>query len=132
MAGHCVATLSSTDGWEVKSPARALGLHFMYWLTSRRSQDKLLGDVPSFYYLWAKHSTTPETMVEKTREAWKAYVKELFPVSEVEVQIITKPDINSVYTLGISAGVVVDGVRYDMAKSVLITGSLFEVLDQGR
>jgi hypothetical protein len=124
--------MSTKNGWETKSPEEALSLHFMYWFTSRRNQGKVLGGVPSFYFLWAEHGKTPETMIERTKIELDLYVKELFPESEVSV---TKQNINNTltqYTLIIAARVVSDGVAYDMARAVLVTGEHYKVLDEKR
>lgn len=132
MATFCVGTMSVANGWETKSPQQALALHFMYWFTSRRNQGKVFGEVPSFYYLWATHGTTPETMVERTKEAFDRYVKELFPTSEVAVDIRYLDESKSQYHLILTAKVVSDGVRLDLAETVIVTGELFRVLDKKR
>jgi len=132
MAGFCVGTMSSADGWETKSPQRAMALHFMYWLASRRSQGKVIPNVPSFYYLWGKFGRNPTEMVRATKDAFDLYVKELFPVSEVEVDIQYQNDTKTVYHLVIAAKFVYNGVSYDMAKAVLVTGELFKVLETER
>lgn len=132
MATFCVATMNSADGWETKSPQQALALHFTYWFTSRRNQGRVLGKVPSFYYIWAAHGTTPDTMQQRTKEEFDAYIKELFPVSEVEVVVSNRTTTGSQYDLQISAKVVSDGVQYDLAKAVTVTGEGFRVLDDER
>jgi len=132
MATFCVSTMSAANGWEVKSPQQALALHFMYWFTSRANQGKVFGNVPSFYYLWATYGTTPETMVERTKEAFDSYIKELFPTSEVEVDIAYQDNSKSQYHLILTAKAVSDGVRYDLAETVIVTGELFRVLDKKR
>jgi hypothetical protein len=124
--------MSSSVGWETKSPEEALARHFMYWFASRRDQGKVAGSVPSFYYLWATHGTTPETMLERTKSEFDNYIKELFPQSEVSVtKEIVDGQANN-YHLLLSAKSLVDGVVYDLSRAVLVTGELYKVLDEKR
>ena len=132
MAGYCVGTMSSKVGWEFKSPQEALALHFMYWFTTRRDQGKVIGQVPSFYYLWATHGTTPETMVDRTKAEFDSYIKELFPKSEVNVTMQIVEGQKNNYHLLLAAKIVVDGIVYDLSKVVLVTGQKYQVLDQKR
>lgn len=132
MSKFCVGTMSTKSGWEIKSPEEALALHFMYWFASRRNQGKVIGGVPSFYFLWAEHGKTPETMIERTRVELDLYVKELFPESEVSVTKQENHGTLTQYTLIIAARVVSDGIAYDMANVVLITGEHYKVLDDKR
>lgn len=132
MSSFCVGTMSTRSGWEIKSPQEAMALHFMYWFTSRRDQGKVIGQVPSFYFLWAAHGTTPETMMERTQQEFAAYMKELFPQSEVSVQKQTVQNELNNYHLLLSARAIVDGLAYDLSEVVLVTGSLYQVLDKAR
>jgi len=132
MNTFCVATMSTRSGFEVKSPQEAMALHFMYWFTSRRDQGKVIGEVPSFYFLWATHGTTPETMVERTQQEFESYMRELFPQAQVLVQKKTVDNEVNNYHLLMSARAIVDGETYDLSEVVLVTGRLYEVLDKAR
>lgn len=91
-----------------------------------------MGGVPSFYMLFKNYSHQPEMMVEQTREKFKAYLEELFDEVLVEVsrQNITG-ELNN-YRLILSARVISDGVKYDLAQTILVTGELYKVLDMER
>ena len=128
----CVATLSTKNGWEIESPEEALSLHLMYFFASRHNQGKVVGAVPSFYFLWGTYGKTPETMIERTRTELDSYIKELFPESEVSVTKKDWVESKSQYTLIIAARVISNGIAYDLAESVLITGEHFKVLDKKR
>lgn len=132
MARFCVGSMSTEYGWETQSPEVALSLHTTYWFASRENQGKVLGDVPSFYMLFKDFSNQPEMMVEQTREKFKAYLEELYDEVLVEVtrQNITG-ELNN-YRLILSARVVSDGVKYDLAQTILVTGELYKVLDMER
>lgn len=132
MSTFLVATLSTQAGFETKSAEQALALHFTYWFTSRRSQGKIFGKVPSFYYLVAAHGTNQEVLIERTKEELELYIKELFPESQVFVSSKNKTDVNSQYTLIIGATVVSDGQEYNLAHTVLVTGEKFRILDEKR
>lgn len=132
MSTFVVGTLSTQAGFETKSVEQALALHFTYWFASRRSQGKVFGKVPSFYYLVAAHGTNKETLIERTKEELGLYIKELFPESQVFVNSKDKPDVNSQYTLIIGATVISDGNEYNLAHTVLVTGEQFRILDEKR
>lgn len=132
MARFCVATMDSRIGWETQSPQAALARHTTYWFQSRKNQGKVVGDVPSFYYLFKQYSQYPEQMEEQTREQFKRYLEELF--DEVAVACVRQNVTGSAnnYRLTLTARVVVDGVKYDLAQTILVTGEMYKVLDQER
>lgn len=132
MSKFCVGSMDTAHGWEVESPTEALSLHFTYWFTSRRSQGKVAGDVPSFYYLWSKYGTDKEDFVERVRESFEDYLKELFPESSVDVSTNDKDGSESLYRMVITAVVISDGNRYDLARTILVTGENYKVLDDAR
>lgn len=132
METFCVATMSTGNGWETKSPEEALALHFLYWFTSRRNQGKVVGKVPSFYYLWATHGRTPELLKEATELEFGGYLKELFETSEVAIQINDLDNAKSTYHLAVSARIVSDGFAYDLARVILVTGEKYKILDEAR
>lgn len=132
MSTFCVATLSTRSGFETKSPLDALSMHFTYWFASRRSQGKVNDKTPSFYYLVAKHGTIKEQLIEHAKEELQTYIKELFPESRVFVTTSDKPGTNSQYTLVIGATVLSDGIEYNLANTVVVTGEHFRILDIAR
>jgi len=71
-------------------------------------------------------------MIERTRTELDSYIKELFPESEVSVTKKDWVESKSQYTLIIAARVISNGIAYDLAESVLITGEHFKVLDKKR
>lgn len=132
MSGFVVGTMSSKTGWITKSVEEALDHHFTYYFTSRRSQGKIIKDTPSFYYLLSQYSDNQERLVDALTESFKEYLSELFPKCDVNV---TTEDISpngSKYTLILTARVVHSGYSYDLAKSILINGESYKVLDESR
>ena len=128
----CASTMSTSFGWEIQSPQEALALHFTYWFTSRCNQGKVLGNVPSFYYLWEQYGKNQDRMVEETKNELDAYIKELFPRSKVAVTFENVQGHLYNYVLIITAQAVHGGQVYDLAQTVLVTGEGYKVLDQKR
>lgn len=128
----CVGTMSTRSGWETQSAQEALALHFTYWFTSRNNQGKVLGGVPSFYYLWEQYGQNQDKLIEETKNALGDYIKELFPRSKVSVTQEHAEGYNYNYRMIISAQVVDGSEMYDLAQTVLITGEGYKVLDQRR
>ncbi|CRQ12404.1 hypothetical protein PAERUG_E6_London_17_VIM_2_12_12_03582 [Pseudomonas aeruginosa] len=71
-------------------------------------------------------------MVEQVQDKFKAYLEELF--DEVMVGVSRQNVTGSVnnYRLILTARVVVDNMKYDLAQTILITGELYKVLDLER
>lgn len=127
-----VGTMSTTSGWETTSVTEALARHITYWFQSRYNQGRVLGQTPSFYYLFKTYGQTPERLIEQSQIELASYIKELFPDSQVSV---TKEDISergSTYRMGIAAIVVSQGQTYDLAQAVLVTGSKYKLIDEER
>lgn len=132
MSTFIVGTMSTAHGWETQSPVEALAKHITYWFQSRRNQGKVLGDVPSFYYLVKQYGEKPETLIEQARGELERYIQELFPQCALS---ITREDLTgklNQYTLIIAVRVVSDGLAYDLAQSVLVTGQQYKLIDQQR
>lgn len=132
MARFCIGTMDTSSGWETQSVEAAIARHVTYWFTGRENQGKVLGKVPNFYMLFKNYSAQPEQMVNEMRDKFKAYLEEQFDsvVVDVSRQNLTG-EINN-YRLTLSARVVVDGVKYDIAQTILVTGELYKVLDTER
>lgn len=127
-----VGTMDTQHGWETQSPDTAISKHVTYWFQSRENQGKVIGDVPSFYMIFQKYSRQPEEMEKQTREKFKAYLEELFDDVLVEVirQNLTGQANN--YRLILTARVLVDDIKYDIAQTILVTGELYKTLDLER
>lgn len=132
MGTFLVATMSTSSGFESTSVTDALAKHITYWFQSRRNQGKVLGNVPSFYFLHKQFGQTPERLIEQTQTELGNYIKELFPESSVAVERQNITGKLNQYTLIISARVINNGVSYDMANAVLITGEQYKLIDKSR
>lgn len=132
MGRFLVATMSTSSGFETTSPRDALAKHITYWFQSRRNQGKVLGEVPSFYFLHKQYGQVPERLIEQTQTELERYVKELFPDSSVSVERQNITGKLNQYTLIIAARVISDGVSYDMADAVLVTGEQYKLIDKSR
>lgn len=132
MGTFCVGTMDSSTGWEIQSPEEALSKHFLYWFTSRRNQGIILDKVPSFYYLFMKHSRTPTALVEKAQQEFDNYLSELFTQRTVRVSFEYIGETKSLYTVQIDAQVINDGKVYDLGRKIQITGEEYKILDDER
>lgn len=132
MARFCIGTMDTSTGWETQSVEAAISRHITYWFSGRENQGKVLGGVPNFYMLFKNFSSRPEQMVDQMRDKFKAYLEEQFDDVAVDVgrQNLTG-ELNN-YRLTLSARVVADGVKYDIARTILVTGELYKVLDTER
>lgn len=132
MGTFCVGTMDSSTGWEIQSPEEALAKHFLYWFTSRRNQGIVIGEVPSFYYLFMKFSRTPASLVEKAQQEFDEYLKELFVQRTVRVSYQFIGESRSLYTVQIDAQVINDGKVYDLGRTIEVTGEEYKILDDER
>lgn len=132
MGRFCVGTLDSKVGWETQSVESAISRHVTYWFVSRNNQGKIIGDVPSFYYLFQKYSSIPEEMITQTRDQFKAYLEELFDNVVIETGRQDHEGSPNNYNLNIAGMVVVDGIKYDIAETVIVTGEYYKILTAER
>lgn len=132
MSKFCVATMKSSHGWETKSPEEAISLHLTYWFTGRRSQGRIFGDVPSFYSLWQKYGDQQDRFIEECNQALESYFKELFSDTTILVSYKNNPNSTTKYNLIIQGKFIVDGIGYDLARSVEVTEGYYKLLDEER
>ena len=132
MGTFCVGTMDSSVGWEFQSVETALSKHFLYWFSSRRNQGIVIGEVPSFYYLFMKNNRTPDALVEKTKTDFDAYLGELFTQRTVQVSYEYINETRSLYTIQIYAQVINDGKVYDLGRTIEVTGEEYKILDEVR
>lgn len=132
MGRYCVASMDTRIGWETQSPSAALARHVTYWFAARENQGKLMGGVDSFYMLFKEYSSNPDKMVEETERNFKIYLQQLF--DDVLVGVTRQNVTGSVnnYRLILTARVAVDGAKYDLAETILVTGEMYKVLDSER
>lgn len=132
MSSFCVGTLDSSVGFEIMSVEEAISRHFTYWFASRRNQGKIMGDVPSWNYLWMTYNRTPDRLAEKAKEELDSYFGELFPQRIVQVSYQYTNQSKSLYSLQLSVQVISDGKLYDVGRTILKTGEHYKVLDTER
>lgn len=132
MSDFCVGTMTTEMGWEIQSPVEAISRHFTYWLISRRNQGKVMGKVPSFFYLFMKFSRTPDTLVEKAKQELDDYFGEISAQRNVAVTYKYINDTKSLYTVQFDIQVIIDGIMYDLGRSIEITGEFYREIDKMR
>lgn len=132
MSTFCLASMDTSVGWEIQSVETALAKHFTYWLTSRRNQGKVMGGVPSFFYLFMKYSQTPEALVEKAQQELDSYMGEMWPQREVIVTFEYIGESRSLYSVQLNIKVISDGKLYDLGRTIEKTGEDYRILDEKR
>lgn len=132
MSKFLVGTMTTSHGWEVESVPDALAKHVTYWFQSRRNQGKVVSQVPSFYFLIKQYGQDPDRLIEQAHTELEQYIKELFRDCSVSVTRENLPGQINQYTMIIAVKVVSDGVVYDLAQSVLITGEQYKLIDAAR
>lgn len=132
VSSFCVGTLDSGVGFETQSPEEAISRHLTYWFASRRNQGKIMGNVPSWNFLWMTYNRTPDRLAEKAKEELDTYFGELFAQRTVEVTYRWLNDTRSLYSLQLSIQVISDGKLYDVGRTILKTGEYYKVLDSER
>lgn len=132
MAGFVVGTMSTELGFETKSVISAMSWHLTYYFTSRSDQGKVVGDTPSFYFTWRKFGEVPETLIDRSKQELKAYFKELFSETDVQVSKVAVNDSPNHYTLQFAVRVMHENQFYDLAEAVYVDGERFELLDKRR
>lgn len=132
MGTFLVGTMTSSHGWETGSIREALSKHITYWFQSRRNQGKVMGGVPSFYYLVKEYGQQPDRLVEQSRNELELYIKELFPICNVSVSRENLTGEINRYKLIIAVRVISDGQTVDLAEAVLMTGEQYKLLDASR
>lgn len=132
MGTFLVGTMTTSNGWEFNSVVDALSKHITYWFTSRRNQGKVMGKVPSFYFLIKQYGQDPDKLIEQARDELERYIKELFTDCSVSVSRENLTGQVNQYRLRIAVKVISDGVAYDLANAVLITGEQYKLIDAWR
>lgn len=132
MANGMVATMD-TLGY-LTEPTIKADRAIAYWFANRIDQCLILRDINSYQYLVAKHQDdhTEERLLQDVKKHLRDYLLELFEKVSVEAWAKRENEGDKMYTLVVSAEFWQDGVRYDLAKSVIEAGSTYRTIDYGR
>lgn len=105
-----------------------------YWFANRVDQCIILRDINSFQYLTAKHQgdKSEEKLLEDIEINLRAFLLECFDQASVAVKALRKEEGDKMFTLAIAAEFWQDGKRYDLAKSVILSGETYKLVDNGR
>lgn len=123
----------STLGW-VMEPTAMVDLIYSYWFANRRDQCIILKGIQSFDFVIASHQgdTNIEGFLDDTEEGLRSLFLECFDTAIVTV---VSPDYSHTkknFTLAISGTVYKDNKPYDVAKSVILNGKSFELIQEAR
>ena len=106
-----------------------------YWFANRIDQSIILREINSYQYVVAKHQDDKGTEVkflEDVQNNLKKHLLEIFEGASVSARAIRENEGDKMFTLAVAGVVFEDGKEYDVAHSVYINGSNFEIIDKGR
>lgn len=106
-----------------------------YWFANRIDQCIILREIYSYQYVVAKHQDdkgSDEKFLEDVQNNLKGHLLEIFDGASVSARAIRENEGDKMFTLAVSAVVYEDGKEYDVAQSVYINGSNYEIVDKGR
>ncbi len=130
MADPVVSTMS-TLGFIVESVPMQMDKHIAYYFAARRNQSKIIPNVPSFEWTLKKHQGNKEDLKNAIKLEVIEYFKQLYEWADVQT-VADPDDRTTVFTLGIAVMITHKGKRYDLNKSVLISGKTYEIINEGR
>lgn len=130
MAG-IVGTMS-TLGW-VDEPTVMIDKLFSYWIANRRDQCIILTGIQSFDFVIGSHQgdTVIDKFLDDAEESFRSMLLECFDNVQVSVMSPDHEQAKKNFTLAISGTVYKDGIGYDLARSVILNGKTFELIQQG-
>ncbi|QGH71905.1 putative virion structural protein [Klebsiella phage N1M2] len=106
-----------------------------YWFANRIDQCLILRNIHSYQYVIAKHQDdkkSEERLLADIENNLREYLLECFEGCSVSAWAKRENPGDKMFTLVLSGTVFQDGKEYDLAKSVLINGSTYELIDKGR
>lgn len=119
----------------ITEPTLKLDRCLAWFFASRRNQCIMIRAVESFVYVREINqgtNITAESFCDKVAESLQRVIIKYFDEAYVDAYPEYKPSSNTMFTCYISCTAIVDGKRYDLAKSVLINNKTFELIDKAR
>lgn len=133
MAKGVVATMD-TVGF-ITEPTVKIDRAIAYWFANRLDQCIVLRGTHSYQYVMAKHQDdkgSEERFLEEIKKNLTEYLLQIFDSVSVEAKSYRKNEGDKMFTLILSGVVVQDDKKYDLARSVLINGETYRLVDEGR
>lgn len=133
MAKGVVATMD-TVGF-ITEPSVKIDRAMAYWFANRIDQCIILRNIHSYQYVMAKHQDdkgSEERFLEDIKKNLTEYLLQIFDSASVEAKSSREKEGDKMFTLRLSGVVAQDGKTYDLAKSVLINGETYKLVDEGR
>lgn len=128
-----VATMD-TMGF-ITEPAIKIDRAIAYWFANRIDQCIVLRDIHSYQYVMAKHQgdkRNEEKFLEEIKQNLTEYLLQIFDGVSVEAHSKRENEGDKMFTLLLSGLVNQDGKNYDLARSVLVNGETYKLVDEGR
>lgn len=128
-----VATMD-TMGF-ITEPAIKIDRAIAYWFANRIDQCIILRNIHSYQYVMAKHQgdkRSEERFLEEIKKNLTEYLLQIFDSASVDARSVRANEGDKMYTLVLSGIVAQDGKTYDVARSVLVNGETYKIVDEGR
>lgn len=106
-----------------------------YWFANRIDQCLIIRTVASYQYVTVNHQDDKkgeDRLLEDIENNLRQYLLQCFDGASVNAHAVRKEPGDKMFTLVLSGEVMQDGQKYDLAKSVLINGSTYKLIDNGR
>lgn len=128
-----VATMD-TMGF-ITEPAIKIDRAIAYWFANRIDQCIILRDIHSYQYVMANHQgdkRSEEKFLEEIKQNLTEYLLQIFDGVSVDANSHRENEGDKMFTLLLSGIVNQDGKNYDLARSVLVNGETYKLVDEGR
>lgn len=119
----------------ITEPTLKLDRAIAYWFANRIDQCLIIRTVASYQYIIAKHQDdkgSEERFLADIENNLREYLLQNFDGVSVKAWANKANPGDKMFTLVLSGVAIQDGVSCDIAKSVLINGSTYELVDKGR
>ncbi|QDJ97050.1 hypothetical protein PQC07_gp222 [Aeromonas phage D3] len=132
MANGCCATMS-TVGY-LYEPLAQIDRLIAWWFANRIDQSVILTDIQSYQYVVASHQNDfrIDEFLQDVQRNLQSYLMECFEGAEVKATAPNYEEGGKMFHLHISGVVERNGVRYDVASAVALSGKTFELVENGR
>ena len=133
MAKGVVGTMD-TVGF-ITEPTVKIDRLIAYWFANRIDQCIIIRKVHSYQYVVAKHQgdqKSEERFLQDIENNLREYLLECFDSASVNAWAKREQEGDKMFTLVLSGVVFQDGNQYELNKSVLVNGSTYKLIEQGR
>lgn len=123
-----VATMDTLGYIGKEQPELCIDRHFTYWLSAKRNQSSIVGEVPSFDFIVKTYQGKLDEMCSGMKISLTNYFNEIFDEVDVSVTPVSISEAYGTYKLEVALQVIFNGTKYDLSRSIENTGKSFKLL----